>query len=95
MGNSAFSLFYFFGEISVDVGGFRPPGPRTSSPGCVFTSIGGRRAPEDDIQEILCQIAQTVGTQSIPVHYNSPRGPEHRVTVEILLVESREDRVPS
>ena len=28
---------------------FRSPGPRTSSPGCDFTSIGGRRAPEDDI----------------------------------------------
>ena len=27
----------------------RPPGPGKSSPGCVFTSTGGRRAPEDDI----------------------------------------------
>ena len=30
-------------------GNFRAPGPRTSSPGCDFTSISGRRAPEDYI----------------------------------------------
>ena len=34
---------------SLSFGRFRPPGPLTSSPPCDFTSIGGRRAPEDDI----------------------------------------------
>ena len=43
------SFLVFFGDFSADVGGFRPPGPRKSSPPCDFTSIGGRRAPEDDI----------------------------------------------
>ena len=43
------SFWAFFGDFSADFGFFRPPGPRKSSPPCDFTSIGGRRAPEDDI----------------------------------------------
>ena len=43
------SFLGFLGDFSADLGGGRPRGPRKSSPPCDFTSIGGRRAPEDDI----------------------------------------------